>query len=276
MADPLKQGDLEDVLASIRRLVASDGTATEPLAPARATNNRLVLTPALRVQSKSPAPDPEDATQAEDAPVDPEEDVAAATDQPPEPAQDVEHSSDKLRRDIASLIKDVPDEGAEASEPSFDGVAPDVDDTPDTSNDEVAPVDLSEIEGMAAAEDIDAVEGEGPEIEEAPFIEQPEEAHIADVAAFSPVEDTHSEPEPEETPLENPVGAADEAGATEEDDEDEDDEEELLMDEDALRDLVAEIVRDELKGTLGETITRNVRKLVRREIRTALLSQTLD
>lgn len=47
------------------------------------------------------------------------------------------------------------------------------------------------------------------------------------------------------------------------------------LDEDALRDLVADIVRQELQGALGERITRNVRKLVRREINRALDSQDL-
>ena len=46
-----------------------------------------------------------------------------------------------------------------------------------------------------------------------------------------------------------------------------------FLDEDALRDLVADIVRQELQGALGERITRNVRKLVRREIHRALTSQ---
>ncbi|MGB5863819.1 MAG: hypothetical protein WBG95_05925 [Sulfitobacter sp.] len=49
-----------------------------------------------------------------------------------------------------------------------------------------------------------------------------------------------------------------------------------LMDEEALRDLVSEIVRAELQGALGERITRNVRKLVRREIHRALTAQELD
>ncbi len=49
-----------------------------------------------------------------------------------------------------------------------------------------------------------------------------------------------------------------------------------VLDEEALRDMVAEIVRQELQGALGERITRNVRKLVRREIHRALLSQGLD
>ncbi|WP_019296121.1 MULTISPECIES: hypothetical protein [unclassified Leisingera] len=47
------------------------------------------------------------------------------------------------------------------------------------------------------------------------------------------------------------------------------------LDEDALRDLVASIVREELQGPLGERITRNVRKLVRREIHRALAAHDL-
>lgn len=52
--------------------------------------------------------------------------------------------------------------------------------------------------------------------------------------------------------------------------------EEQLIDEDALRDLVSDIVRAELQGALGERITRNVRKLVRREIHRALTAQDLE
>lgn len=51
--------------------------------------------------------------------------------------------------------------------------------------------------------------------------------------------------------------------------------EESVIDEDILRDLVAEIVRSELQGELGERITRNVRKLVRREIHRALMTRDL-
>ncbi|WP_299411919.1 hypothetical protein [uncultured Sulfitobacter sp.] len=49
-----------------------------------------------------------------------------------------------------------------------------------------------------------------------------------------------------------------------------------LMDEETLRDLVSEIVRAELQGALGERITRNVRKLVRREIHRALTAQEME
>ncbi len=42
------------------------------------------------------------------------------------------------------------------------------------------------------------------------------------------------------------------------------------IDIDMLRDMVSEIIREELRGTLGERITRNLRQLVRREIERAL------
>jgi hypothetical protein len=53
-------------------------------------------------------------------------------------------------------------------------------------------------------------------------------------------------------------------------------EDETILDEEGLRELVADIVRQELQGALGERITRNVRKLVRREIHRALTAQELD
>lgn len=45
------------------------------------------------------------------------------------------------------------------------------------------------------------------------------------------------------------------------------------LDEDALSEMVAQIVRRELQGALGEGITRNIRKMVRREISKALAEQ---
>lgn len=49
-----------------------------------------------------------------------------------------------------------------------------------------------------------------------------------------------------------------------------------VLDEDALRDLIVEVVREELQGVLGQRITRNVRKMVRREIRLALAAEDLE
>lgn len=48
-----------------------------------------------------------------------------------------------------------------------------------------------------------------------------------------------------------------------------------VIDEEMLRDLISEIVRQELQGALGERITRNVRRLVRREIQRALSAHDL-
>lgn len=50
----------------------------------------------------------------------------------------------------------------------------------------------------------------------------------------------------------------------------------LLLDEEVLRDLVAQMVRDELQGVLGERITRNLRRLVRREIQRALAARDAE
>ncbi|MFC5739512.1 hypothetical protein [Sinirhodobacter huangdaonensis] len=49
-----------------------------------------------------------------------------------------------------------------------------------------------------------------------------------------------------------------------------------LIDEEALRMLVAQLIREELRGVLGERITRNVRKLVRREIQRALMGEDYE
>ena len=45
------------------------------------------------------------------------------------------------------------------------------------------------------------------------------------------------------------------------------------IDDVALKEMVADIVRSELQGELGERITRNVRKLVRREIYRAMMTR---
>lgn len=54
------------------------------------------------------------------------------------------------------------------------------------------------------------------------------------------------------------------------------DAEDGILDEETLREIVAEVVRQELQGALGQRITRNVRKMVRREIRLALAADDLE
>jgi hypothetical protein len=55
----------------------------------------------------------------------------------------------------------------------------------------------------------------------------------------------------------------------------EDDGEDMVFDEAMLRELVTDILREELQGALGQRITRNVRKLVRSEIARALATRDL-
>jgi hypothetical protein len=54
------------------------------------------------------------------------------------------------------------------------------------------------------------------------------------------------------------------------------DAEDAILDEETLREMIVEIVREELQGALGQRITRNVRKMVRREIRIALAMEDME
>lgn len=50
----------------------------------------------------------------------------------------------------------------------------------------------------------------------------------------------------------------------------------VIVDEEQLRELIVEILREELHGSLGERMTQNVRKLVRREIHRVLAAKDFD
>jgi hypothetical protein len=85
-------------------------------------------------------------------------------------------------------------------------------------------------------------------------------------------------PQPSEPPRAGEAGAAPKAAAEDEEEDGGFDifADDRLPDPDALRDLVAEIVRQELQSDLGQRVTRNIRKLVRREIRRALAARDFD
>ena len=224
MPDPVKNAEIEDVLSSIRRLVADDAPAPmEPPATPKAEGaDKLVLTPALRIQpQESKAEEP---PKAEAAPTDDWEEIT-------------------LEDRIAEL------EAAVAS-----------------SDEEYEP-DGSEVEASAPAMDLSAFEDDTFELSpehavateaEAEAVAEPEAAEVAE----DPVEEAEEEP----------------AEATSEASEDNVFEDDLseVFDEEMLRDLVSEFVRKELQGELGERITRNVRKLVRREINRALAARDFD
>ena len=102
----------------------------------------------------------------------------------------------------------------------------------------------------------DAEPEEADVVPDSPRVETPAPPEAA--ATHQTAEDRDPPPKRETAPA---AGQADEA---------EDGIIETLIDEDMLRALVAQLVRDELRGQLGERITLQVRKLVRAEIARAL------
>lgn len=123
-----------------------------------------------------------------------------------------------------------------------------------------------------------------PEVADAPLAdaEKPEEASTDSDAAFesdlekavaASVEETSEQlPQSQETSVDTVAEAAETAiaeeaiGAAVVD----------VLDEEDLRPIVASLIREELQGELGERITRNVRKLVRREILRALAARDAE
>jgi len=138
---------------------------------------------------------------------------------------------------------------------------------------------------LDAQDDQPADVDEQDEVEEETFVFQPEVEPEEVEAEDDMAEEAEIVSDAEETLVEETVFAsAAAASVVEETDAHDVDEEEVdladfdesVIDEDALRDLVAEIVREELTGDLGERITRNVRKLVRREIHRALMTREFE
>lgn len=312
MSDPVTNVEIEDVLSSIRRLVsegdkdrgaaadaANEDTGSEDAGPADpAKPEALVLTPALRVagahdaelEAPEPESEPDHDTAAQSAETDGAVpgDVADAHHEPEFADADTEADpsdegaaeevaedgawSDRTRleatiAELEAAVSDQPFEwepdGSEDAEPvtwpamgrSFEEAEDaELSDGPDvTDPEQVAP----ESDGQAAAQD-------------AAWEDDPDRDAQDGTAASEHIPPLGSEGEEDEA--DDWPGDA----AYAEDDLDTVLSEDGTIDEDMLRDLVAEIVREELQGTLGERITRNVRKLVRREIHRVLSSQEFD
>ena len=268
--------DIEDVLSSIRRLVATDPTTVPqtPVRPAPTMGPALVLDQAQRVT------DPEDPFQmihdvtrddsahadVPQATKDVSEEIAgliAETDPSDDPVpaigQEDDDDADPVASD-ASRRSDFP-EDPHALEFEFTAPAPKAED----GEEGLGPVDTDSV-STADLSDWDA------ENDPSLAFEDPEPGEIAPPRPDVPsgyAEDTDfiatavstSAIRVTQAALENP---------------------DLLQlspqlaHDDALRDLIAETVRQELAGDLGERITRNVRKLVRRELRQMLASEEFD
>ncbi len=311
MSDAGRKMDVEDVLSSIRRLVSEEArsvpekrtpqsrpsapaspapvsvepeTAAEPVStmPVR---EKLVLTPAFRIPGDPAVNEPvQDSPAKQEAP---EPTIQAihpvAEDSPvqPSPITPAETAS-------TTAGEPAPESPFEANVAEFPPKGEDI---------QTAPLDLSSIipslqelqeQAQKQKQHLEPV----PELTEntEPAADVEPENEPAEEVSLDPIETTpdipaeppltaKTEPVPEDTveAVSDPEPVAEHpAHSSEFDAIDYTAQTETYLDEEALRELVSEMVRSELQGELGDRITRNVRKLVRREIHRALASREFD
>ena len=302
MSESVTKVEVEDVLSSIRRLVLDEkrpsvAVISEP------SNDRLVLTPALRVAGSDEIADNE----TDNAPA-----IQAWSDFGASPDHKDALPDSELTDDIPTLD----DDEDMLLDPQTEADVDTHDDNNDEQNDHQNQEVTAEVEPEPSVLD-SVVETPEPEIVEdvaaaeipvAELLEDQSEAALfakssatlgAKITALETViGKTDDQWEPDDTGdsdysgTEAPAMIWDDADPMETVDDDAvpvadtvadfepqdgfsqsvDD----ILDEEALRDIVSDIVREELQGALGERITRNVRKLVRREIHRALAAQDLE
>ncbi len=238
MSEPVTNTDIEDVLSSIRRLISDNpGKENDSDAPA-ASADKLVLTPAFRVLDG-------DGGDGGDG------------------GENTPESSAPEQADSGSA-QDV-----------TQGVA-----APDTPDLEIGDKDgleqrIAELEA-AIGESYEEWEPDGSEYEDGDAAASLHPAPEAP-AQWDVIDDQEAQ-EATITAMPSPAGIVleaeeifDEEGEADDDmAEDADADEELVIDEEMLREIVAQLVREQLKGQIGEKITRSIRRMVRREIRLAL------
>jgi hypothetical protein len=305
MSDPVTNVEIEDVLSSIRRLVSEDarvrpvgwradqGEAAVPQdAAAPEVVGRLVLTPALRVSDEAATEAVESAAADEVVPDAPFIDM----DEQPEHERWEEASADvsyvaQEAEAVAVTEAPVPDADAEPEVLHHDGDQ-DVATDQTTGETEAYVLEASGDEAMVWE---DHHEDSLPESDAPQMIEDAvQDAFYEDEDVLAaPVTDAPATAAREESEDGDFIFASTRDGLGRDtasrpaepkyaDDDALDDrafllaEDEAVLDEETLREMVAEIVRQELQGALGERITRNVRKLVRREIHRALTSHELE
>jgi len=213
-----------------------------------------------RAESLQPDPVADTAEHVDDAP---EHDAETATDTAFETSDDLAEPQDQDAPDV----EDAQDAAPAPEEEAHDAPEAASDDAETASEAEADPV-LSLGEKIAALEtaigetqDQWEPDGAGGDAYAGTPVQTLEwEDHAVEDAPGFNAAGASAVPRPDDAPDDLDVLAADET----------------ILDEESLRELVSDIVREELQGALGERITRNVRKLVRREIHRALTAQELD
>lgn len=256
MSGPLNSNEIEDVVSSVRRLVSVD-VRQRPGAPGAAAE-RLVLTPSLRIVAEPPDAKPliltERAVEAE---------AAVAQTGHAEPA-----TADPLE---AGMAVDVEDDWED-----------DLWSDPDTALAELA-LGVEEAELVTSTDDIakddmanDGMANDGAgqgEMTAAPFEPDWDDAGPSPVVPFPSMSSGTARLEQVSGPIPDPVPPVSTMPQMLTDTEGNP---LTVMDEAALHDIIRQLIREELKGALGERITHSVRKLVRAEINRALTARSLD
>ncbi len=247
---------IEDVLSSVKRLVSEDGrkvsdadTATAPRKP-----GRLVLTDALRVG---------DAPKSQPLKLEPKYSPEDSAKPMLLRACDIVQPGDAANHDGAEEVGDeTPSENLSGSlSAKIEALEAAIAQTEDQwepdgdSDDAYSGTSSKALHWIPAPsfEDEDAEGVDAPSDEADTATDEPATfVRHGDTPKTDPVEDDA----PEEA-IEDEIGLS-------------------ASEEEALREMIAEVVRSELQGALGERITRNVRKMVRREIHRALTAKELE
>jgi len=254
----------------------------------------LVFAPGWPSPDSAAAPDLRDELSRLESTIAELEAAVAASDEPFEPergdpfagaaeAQGLAAAFAAVQADAAphpgtAIASDLP--APDAAEPEAEASAPPVADLADSAGDTSAteaateavdwvdPLDPAEAELTAsdwAEEDPETVLAASAAAEAA----QPRRLHLADAQPeaprAAPLRTSYADLKAE---AENDLFEADDASLFSEP--------ATMIDDEALRAMVSEIIRQELQGTLGERITRSVRKLVRREIARTLASRDFE
>lgn len=297
MAGPLSSEEIEDVVSSVRRLVSNE------LSPRRHSRDlgaeRLLLTPSLRVVSEASALSPLILA----APLDVAVAKPAAVEEPLPPLDLATPNADEVELieaewedelwvapEVASLGEvALGTEDAEVLMPPAEAMAdafaqePEADDLPEawaevgTDWAEEDPVPFVPLRRRAENLAARAAAGElgdtvAPVAESAPLLGDVDPALYEDlsledvpIARDAAAEVDRAADASEDTTHRMPTEIIDADGTPL-----------AVLDEAALQEIVRQMIREELQGTLGERITRNVRKLVRAEIHRALIARDLD
>ncbi len=245
MSDRVVSANIQDVLSSVKRMVDEDAHDESefifvPTAPA-AKPGRLVLTDALRVSNE-----PLIAKKAAPLKLMPQHSAGDST--PKQAANAPSNPAEPMRLQPSDIVR-----------------AGDVDAKADAPKRDLAGSLSAKIEALEAAiartEDQWEPDGESDDDysgTKTQAVEWPADRAFAQSQAAEPKSEATfiRDPEVVENMAQKPT--------------------DVTIGEEELRELVAQIVREELQGALGERITKNLRKMVRREITRAIAAADID